>query len=102
MSHAVKRSNSQYQQFRMVVPHDIQHIIGRSAWTKSLGTTDSSVVKVELRELIARYSNEVLYARGKLTRPPWTLRLVCSTKSSIDLRSGRDRWTRQSLNSGTV
>ena len=66
MSHSVKRAKSQNEQFRMAVPPDIQHLVGKTEWTQSLGTTDPVAAAAKRGELITFYKNKVLRLRGQL------------------------------------
>lgn len=63
MSHSAKRARSQYEQFRMVVPKDIRHLVGRTEWTASLGTTDALEAKAKRAHLIEHYSTEITRLR---------------------------------------
>ena len=70
MSHSVKRAKSKNEQFRMAVPPDIRHLVGKVEWTASLGTTDPVAAAARRGELIAFYKNEVLRLRGQLAKKP--------------------------------
>lgn len=68
MSHSVKRRNSKYEQFRLVVPKDLVAIVGKSAWGCSLETTDATVAAAKRAKLLAFYKSEILRLRGHLAR----------------------------------
>jgi integrase len=70
MSHSVKRSKSKNEQFRMAVPRDIRHLVGKSEWTASLGTTDPVAAAAMRGELVARHKKETLRLRGQLAHKP--------------------------------
>ena len=63
MSHSVKRSKSRIEQFRMVVPKDVRAVIGKTAWTESLRTTDHLIACRKRADLVARYTAEIAAAR---------------------------------------
>ena len=63
MSHSVKRSKSRIEQFRMVVPKDVRGVIGKTAWTESLRTTDHLIACTTRADLVARYTAEIAAAR---------------------------------------
>lgn len=44
----------------MAVPPDIRHLIGKSEWTASLGTTDPVAAAAKRGELVARHKKEIL------------------------------------------
>jgi hypothetical protein len=64
MSHSVKRSKSRIEQFRMVVPKDVRAVIGKTAWTESLRTTDHLIACRKRADLVARYTAEIAAARA--------------------------------------
>ncbi|MEP9403286.1 DUF6538 domain-containing protein [Sphingomonas silueang] len=70
MSHSVKLAKSKNEQFRMAVPRDIRHLVGKSEWTASLGTTDPVAAAARRGELTAFCKNEVLRLRGQLAQKP--------------------------------
>jgi integrase len=55
MSHSVRRKKSKNEQFRMVVPADLRAMVGKTAWTESLGTTDPLLAAEKRGMLIARH-----------------------------------------------
>jgi integrase len=63
MSHSVKRGKSRFEQFRMIVPEDVREVIGKTAWTESLRTTDPFVAREKRAELIIRCTAEIRQAR---------------------------------------
>ena len=63
MSHSGKRSKSHIEQFRMVVPKDVRGVIGKTAWTESLRTTDHLIACRKRADLVARYTAEIGAAR---------------------------------------
>lgn len=63
MSHSVKRGKSRFEQFRMIVPKDVREVIGKTAWTESLRTTDPFVAREKRAELIIRCTAEIRQAR---------------------------------------
>lgn len=54
----------------MAVPRDIRHLVGKSEWTASLGTTDPVAAAAMRGELTAFCKNEVLRLRGQLAQKP--------------------------------
>lgn len=72
MSHSVKREKSKFEQFRMSVPPDIRHLVGKREWTQSLKTTDPAVARNKRAELVAQCSAEILRLREANARHPIT------------------------------
>jgi len=68
MSHSVKRPNSKNEQFRMAVPKDIQHVIGKTAWTQSLRTTDATLAAERRGELVAHFKAIIRQSREGVER----------------------------------
>ena len=51
MSHSVKRAKSKNEQFRMAVPPDIRHLVGKREWTASLGPVNPVTAAAKRGEL---------------------------------------------------
>lgn len=72
MSHSVKRGKSKFEQFRMSVPSDIRHLVGKREWTQSLKTTDPAIARSKRAELVAKCSAEIIRLREANARHPIT------------------------------
>lgn len=43
MTHSHQRKNSRNLYFRMDVPKDVQHLVGKTSWQRSLDTSDPTL-----------------------------------------------------------
>ncbi|TVV74701.1 DUF6538 domain-containing protein [Sphingomonas solaris] len=101
MSHSVKRTNSKNEQFRLVVPADLREVVGKTAWTESLGTTDPVVAAKKRGTLIAHYKALILKLResnGRQAEVEAVTLLVGSFTRLATLRGSMDAAVAQQLN----
>lgn len=64
MSHSQKRKNSCIRHFRMDVPKDIQHLVGKTSWQHSLRTIDPHLADTRNAYHLAHYKQEVIRLRA--------------------------------------
>jgi len=68
MTHAHKRKSSRFAYFRMDVPKDIQHLVGKTSWQHSLETTDPTLTEAKRAYYTQYYKLETIRYRAMLSR----------------------------------
>lgn len=66
MTHSHRRQNSPNQYFRMDVPKDIRHLVGKTSWQHSLDTSDPTLADARRAYHAASYKKEVIRLRAQV------------------------------------